>query len=68
MKKEKNNLIKEYEKKIKLVKKYNRQYYEKDSPSIPDSEYDKIKERLSYIFLLKKTDPIISTFKQSYLK
>ena len=29
---------------------------------------DKIKERLSYIFLLNKTDPIISTFKQSYLK
>ena len=29
MNKEKNNLIKEYEKKIKLIKKYNRQYYEK---------------------------------------
>ena len=49
MNKEKNNLIKEYEKKIKLIKKYNRQYYEKDSPSITDSEYDKIKERLVFL-------------------
>ena len=49
MKKEKDNLIKEYEKKIKLLKKYNKQYYEKDSPSVPDSEYDKIKERLIFL-------------------
>ena len=49
MNKEKNNLIKEFKKKIKLIKKYNRQYYEKDSPSITDSEYDKIKERLVFL-------------------
>ena len=62
MKKEKDNLIKEYEKKIKLLKKYNKQYYEKDSPSVPDSEYDKIKERLIFLEnehnFLKKKDSI----------
>ena len=49
MNKEKDNLIKEYEKKIKLLKKYNKQYYEKDSPSVTDSEYDKIKERSIFL-------------------
>ena len=62
MKKEKDNLIKEYEKKIKLLKKYNKQYYEKDSPSVTDSEYDKIKERLIFLEnehnFLKKKDSI----------
>ena len=43
MKNDRSNIIKEYKKKIDLIKKYNKYYYEKDAPLISDSEYDLLK-------------------------
>ena len=43
-----------YEKKIKLYEKYNKYYYEKNSPEILDSEYDNLKEEI--LNLEKKYD------------
>ena len=37
---------KEYLKKIKLIKKYNERYYDKNSPVISDSDYDKLKDQI----------------------
>ena len=39
----KDLLKKEYEKKIKLIKKYNKFYYEKSSPIVTDKKYDELK-------------------------
>ncbi len=46
MKNDRSNIIKEYKKKIDLIKKYNKYYYEKDAPLIPDSEYDQLKSEI----------------------
>ncbi len=39
-------LIEEYNKKIKLILRHNKLYYEKDSPIISDAEYDKLKKSI----------------------
>ena len=50
---EKNEtIVQEYKKKIKLIKKYNNQYYIKDNSTISDKEYDKLKRET--IILEKK--------------
>ncbi len=36
-------IIKSYKKKIKLIRKYNEEYYTKDSPSVTDSVFDRLK-------------------------
>ena len=41
---DKKEIIKEYKKKIKLITKYNKFYYDKNSPIISDSEYDNIRK------------------------
>ena len=46
MKNDRSNIIKEYKKKLNLIKKYNELYYGKDSPSVSDSEYDKLKSEI----------------------
>ena len=33
----------EYEKKIKLINNYNKDYYEKSQPIVDDNTYDKLK-------------------------
>ena len=43
MSKEKNNISKKYIKKIELIKKYNNQYYNEDSPTVSDKNYDQLK-------------------------
>ncbi len=43
MNKDRDNIIKNYKKKIDILKKYNKLYYEKDSPKISDIEYDNLK-------------------------
>ena len=62
---DKKKIIKEYKNKIKLINKYNKFYYEKNSPIISDSEYDDIRKDLllletKYDFLKSKTSPSIS--------
>ena len=46
MKNDRSNIIKEYKKKLNLIKKYNKLYYGKDAPSVSDSEYDKLKSEI----------------------
>ncbi len=46
MSKENNDLIKNYQRKIKLIKRYNKLYYNDDSPSVTDSVYDKLKKEV----------------------
>ena len=43
----KNNSIKEsYLKKINLIQKYNKSYYNKSNPIVTDQEYDFLKRQL----------------------
>ncbi len=53
-----DSIIKNYLNKIKLIEKYNKFYYDKDAPIIPDHEYDKLKKEIleleiKYLFLKK---------------
>ena len=41
-----NDIVKDYQKKIKLIKKYNKLYYNNDSPKVSDAEYDKLKKEI----------------------
>ena len=43
------SIKKDYLSKLKLVKKYNKYYYDKSSPIITDDEYDQIKRDLADI-------------------
>ncbi len=52
----------EYEKKIKLIKKFNKYYYEKSESIVSDAEYDKIKNDIlviekNYDFLKSNDSP-----------
>ena len=44
MSKLKDNIIKNYLKKVDLIKKYNKSYYDKDAPTISDHKYDDLKK------------------------
>jgi DNA ligase (NAD+) len=53
-----DNVIKNYLKNVKLIEKYNKSYYDKDSPAISDQEYDILKKEIlkiekKYLFLKK---------------
>ena len=68
----KNETIKEeYKKKIKLLKKYNKYYYDENNPSVSDQEFDLLKKdtinlEYKYKFLKSKGSPAISVgFKPS---
>ena len=58
-----NSLIKKnYKKKIKLIKKYNKFYYDNSDPSVSDQEYDKLKKDIinieeKYPELINKNSP-----------
>ena len=39
-------ILKEYKKKIKLIKKLNKFYYDKSSPIVSDSDYDNLKKEI----------------------
>ena len=62
---DKKKIIKEYKNKIKLINKYNKFYYDKNSPIVSDSEYDYLRKDLlsletKYDFLKSKTSPSTS--------
>ena len=40
----KDSVIKNYHNKVKLIEKYNRSYYDKDTPNISDQKYDELKK------------------------
>ena len=62
MKKTQDDIIKKYSEKIKIIKKYDKFYYDKDSPLVPDYEYDQIKKEVIELEnknpYLKKVDSI----------
>ena len=43
---QKTKIINLYKKKINLLKKHNKLYFEKDNPSITDAEYDNLKKEI----------------------
>ena len=49
--KNKKEIIKNYKKKLNILKKHNKYYFVEDNPKISDSEYDKIKKE---IFTLRR--------------
>ena len=51
-----DNIIKDYQKKIKLLKKYNKLYYNNDNPLVSDGEFDKLKQK---IFSLEKENKFL---------
>ncbi len=58
---EKKEIIKQYNKKIKILKTHNKLYFSEDNPEISDSEYDLIKKEVlelekRYSFLKKNTE------------
>ena len=60
---DKKEIIKKYKKKIQLISKYNKFYYDKNSPIISDSEYDNIRKDIvsleaKYDFLKSKNSPL----------
>ena len=42
---DKKQITKDYLYKIKLLEKYNKNYYDRDSPIISDQEYDFLKKK-----------------------
>ena len=59
MLKKKDNIIQDYLKKRKLLEKYNRSYYDKDSPTTSDQEYDDVKKK---IIKLEKDNSFLKTY------
>ena len=58
----KAEIIKLYENKIKILAKHNESYYDKNSPKIPDSDYDILKKEVielekKYKFLKNSISP-----------
>jgi len=43
---QKLEIINKYKKKISLLKKHNKLYFNKDNPKITDSEYDDLKKEI----------------------
>ena len=61
----KKEIITEYNKKIKLLNKYNKYYYEKNNPAVDDRKYDDLKNQIQffekkYSFLKNKLSPSIA--------
>ena len=41
-----DDILNNYLKKVKLLEKYNKFYYDQDSPSVPDYQYDELKKNI----------------------
>jgi DNA ligase (NAD+) len=59
---QKKEIQKKYNKKIKLIEKYNKFYYDKSSPVVSDGDYDELKKYIlhlekKYKFLNSKNSP-----------
>ena len=52
----KSKIISSYKKKINLLKKHNKLYFDNDNPEIPDSDYDRLKKE---IIILEKENSFI---------
>ena len=53
-----DSITKNYLKIVKLIKKYNKAYYDKDTPEVSDQKYDELKKETldlekKYLFLKK---------------
>ena len=63
----------EYKKKIYLLKKYDKEYFDEDNPSVSDEVYDKIKNEVlklekKYHFLKSKDSPTKKNWIQTFCK
>ena len=54
-----DEIIKNYLKKSKLIEKYNKFYYSKDTPKVTDQEYDEKKQEL---LKLEKNHPYLKQY------
>ena len=45
----KKEIVDKYKKKIKLINDYNKLYYEKSNPRVPDIEYDELKKDIFFL-------------------
>ena len=59
---DKNKIKKEYHKKVKILLKLNKHYYDLSKPLVNDNEYDQIKTEIlslekKYFFLKSKNSP-----------
>ena len=59
---DKKEIINQYKKKIKLIRNYNRYYFDKSKPIVTDKDYDKLKKNIflleeKYEFLKSKNSP-----------
>ena len=43
---DKNEIIKKYKSKIKILKKHNNFYFNQDNPKISDAEFDELKKSI----------------------
>jgi DNA ligase (NAD+) len=62
---EKKKVIENYQKKINLLNKYNKKYYNENKSLIEDSEYDKLKQEIiqlekNYHYLKHKNSPLLN--------
>ena len=48
----KEEVYKKYNKKIKLLTKYNKFYFDKSAPIVSDKEYDDLKGEILYLSLI----------------
>ena len=46
---QKLEIIQRYKQKLKLLKKHNRLYFEKDNPIITDAKYDDLRKEIDYL-------------------
>ena len=58
----KSEIKNNYKKKIKLLDRYNKYYYDKSNPIVTDTEYDELKKKIfelenKYDFLKSKKSP-----------
>ena len=66
-----NKVKKDYLKKIKIIKKYNKYYYDRSKPVVSDEEYDRLKREIihfekKYPNLIDKESPSLNVgFKPS---
>jgi len=59
MPKKEDNITKNYLKRIKLIQKYNKFYYDRDSPSVSDQQYDDLKKE---IIKLEKNNSLLKKY------
>ena len=56
---DKKKIKSSYNEKIELIKKFNKQYYEKNKPTVSDSKYDELKKHVDEVYCLSVNDTFV---------